>query len=313
MLYAIWLILLQVLGNSASVEAGVRLIDGSNFCSGRVQVLYQGKWLSVCYVWWGLLESNVVCRELGCGLEAEVVAYSGEDLFWAERSWVKQPKCSGNELSLTKCPVTSQENVKDNSCPQDLYAGVICHSDTTRLVSGSNSCSGRVEVFYNGQWGTVCDNGWDLADAAVVCRERGCGDAVEAKTAAYFGQGSGPVLINLVDCLGNEAALKQCNLDRQVQNNITHLQDAGVICSGGIIDTIRSPGSPSSVKMLLRIEVKTDSNINPNDPAIISKLSEEMSKLQLSGPFMWTWKTQSDGKVFQKGSQKKKVSRTTCK
>ncbi len=96
-------------------------------------------------------------------------------------------------------------------------------------MNGTNSCSGRVEVLYNGTWGTVCDDGWDLTDAAVVCRELGCGNVIEAKSEAYFGQGSGPIWVDDVQCAGNESTLNSCS-NRWGIHNSSHQHDAGVIC-----------------------------------------------------------------------------------
>ncbi|XP_032872516.1 deleted in malignant brain tumors 1 protein-like, partial [Amblyraja radiata] len=87
-----------------------------------------------------------------------------------------------------------------------------------RLVNGGSPCAGRVEVHYKGNWGTVYDYRWDLQDAAVVCRELGCGAAVKAPGRAHFGPGSGPIVTSSVECSGSEAALRE------------YSNDAGVIC-----------------------------------------------------------------------------------
>lgn len=58
-----------------------------------------------------------------------------------------------------------------------------------RLANGDAPNEGRVEIFYRGQWGTVCDNLWDLVDASVVCRALGFENATEALGRAAFGPG----------------------------------------------------------------------------------------------------------------------------
>lgn len=105
------------------------------------------------------------------------------------------------------------------------------------LVNGSNPCAGRVEVHQNGQWGTVCDWGWDIADAAVVCRELGCGTAVTATFNAHFGAGSGSVSMAFVNCSGSETALKHCSSQNVIAWYCNHSEDAGVVCSGKLLQT----------------------------------------------------------------------------
>lgn len=40
-----------------------------------------------------------------------------------------------------------------------------------RLAGGDGRKEGRVEIFLNGEWGSVCDHGWNDVNAAVVCRQ----------------------------------------------------------------------------------------------------------------------------------------------
>ncbi|NWU74010.1 DMBT1 protein, partial [Pterocles burchelli] len=93
-------------------------------------------------------------------------------------------------------------------------------------------CAGRVEVFHNQQWGTICDDGWDLKDAAVVCRQLGCGVAVSAPSSSVFGQGSGPIWLDGVSCLGTEATLAECPVKPWGHHACNHVEDASVVCSG---------------------------------------------------------------------------------
>ena len=111
---------------------------------------------------------------------------------------------------------------------------------TVRLVNeaghGGLASRGRVEVFYNGIWGTVCDDYWDLKDANVVCRQLGFVGAVAANTSAAFGEGKGQIWMDNVQCTGNESSLTECARSRWGTHNCFHSEDAGVICTTG--DTI---------------------------------------------------------------------------
>ncbi|XP_071500351.1 uncharacterized protein [Diadema antillarum] len=103
-----------------------------------------------------------------------------------------------------------------------------------RLVGGSTQNEGRVEISCNGQWGTVCDDCWDINDAHVVCRDLGYSSASAHHTGASFGEGSGPILLSGVDCAGTENSLLQCTRPYWECDGFScgHHEDAGVRCEG---------------------------------------------------------------------------------
>ncbi|XP_030855777.1 deleted in malignant brain tumors 1 protein-like [Strongylocentrotus purpuratus] len=102
--------------------------------------------------------------------------------------------------------------------------------NSVRLVNGTGAHEGRVEVFYNGSWGTVCDDSWSIYDARVVCRSLGYQDSLSAPHSARFGQGSGPIWMDDVDCRGNETHIFDCPHNGFESHNCYHEEDASVVC-----------------------------------------------------------------------------------
>ena len=103
-----------------------------------------------------------------------------------------------------------------------------------RLVDGYSSDEGRVEIYHDGEWGTVCDDYWDNTDARVVCRQLGySGEDAEATSMATYGEGSGPIYLDNVACTGNEGRLSFCDSNGWGINDCGHSEDAGVQCRGG--------------------------------------------------------------------------------
>ena len=96
---------------------------------------------------------------------------------------------------------------------------------------------GIVEVYHNGEWGTICNRNWNYHTAFVACRTAGFNSAVRAVLdATYFGGGVGQVQLDNVQCTGSEATLWDCShsswldVDASCQN---HARDAAVVCSDG--------------------------------------------------------------------------------
>ncbi|NXI91647.1 DMBT1 protein, partial [Psophia crepitans] len=222
-------------GNSSSAD--LRLVDGPHRCAGRVEVLHTGQWGTVCDNAWDLNDAAVVCRQLGCG---KALAASGRAQFGqgTGQIWLDGVACAGSEDALTQCRARPWGQ---SNCNHREDAGVVCsdtsatNTSTVRLVDGPHRCAGRVEVFHNQQWGTVCDDGWDLNDASVVCRQLGCGVAVAAVAGASFGRGMDPIWLDRVACIGRESSLIECRARPWGFNGCTHEEDAGVVCSGANI------------------------------------------------------------------------------
>ena len=91
-----------------------------------------------------------------------------------------------------------------------------------------------MEVHHNGVWGTVCDDGWDMNDAQVVCDELGYGSAVAAPQNAFYGQGTGQIWLDSLNCVGTEGTVRNCSHSGWGSDNCGHERDASVACVTGM-------------------------------------------------------------------------------
>ncbi|EPY80588.1 neurotrypsin precursor [Camelus ferus] len=210
-------------------HGSVRLRGGKNEFEGTVEVYANGVWGLVCSSHWDDSDASVICHQLQLGgiAKAWSQAYFGEG---TGPVMLDEVRCTGNELSIEQCPKSSWG---EHNCGHKEDAGVSCTPLTgfpIRLMDGENKKEGRVEVFINGQWGTICDDGWTDKDAAVICRQLGYKGPARARTMAYFGEGKGPIHVDNVKCTGNERSLADCIKQDIGRHNCRHSEDAGVIC-----------------------------------------------------------------------------------
>lgn len=107
-----------------------------------------------------------------------------------------------------------------------------------RLAGGQDNSAGRVEIFLSGEWGTVCNSGWSLEEAKVVCRELGQSHAVHVTDNRSYGPGGGHIWLSNVNCQGNEDRLIHCS--KAEGSCSDHDKDVGVVCAsefGAIVTT----------------------------------------------------------------------------
>uniref|UniRef100_A0A673G9B3 protein-lysine 6-oxidase n=1 Tax=Sinocyclocheilus rhinocerous TaxID=307959 RepID=A0A673G9B3_9TELE len=203
---------------------------------GRVEVLHNGTWGTVCDDEVDIKLANVVCRELGfqSGITWAHSAKYGEG---EGPIWMDNVRCEGTEKTLKDCK-SNGWGVHDCKHTEDL--GVVCSPErsdddildklSVRLKAGPRLGEGRVEVLREGKWGTVVDHRWDRISASVVCRELGFGTAKEALSGAYMGQGTGPIHMNSVQCTGTERSILDCYFQEVPPWTFEHSQDASVKC-----------------------------------------------------------------------------------
>ena len=116
-------------------------------------------------------------------------------------------------------------------CMHNLYLRTMfAGNGSIQLVGGATTNEGRIEIYLNYFWGTVCDNSWDILDAVVACRQLGYSSAISAHGSAYFGAGIGVIHYSNVACKGTEEYLVNCSHRGIGMHYCRHRNDAGVVC-----------------------------------------------------------------------------------
>ncbi|XP_052791481.1 deleted in malignant brain tumors 1 protein-like isoform X3 [Mya arenaria] len=215
---------------------------------GRVEIMYNGEWGSICDWLWDSRDARVFCRNIGYvdGLEVTGARYGHVE----GPLWFTRVSCRGDEESILQCRHTGF-NSSDEM--EGVYAG-LCRTRShdasarcfdkelevkdIRLVNKKGDPKyGRVEVYLSGaeEWGTVCDDYWDDVDATVVCNQLGYAEGTGVK-GAHFGRGNGPVWMDNLRCHGNESRIQDCPHNSFAVQNCNHGEDAGVYCTGNFTE-----------------------------------------------------------------------------
>uniref|UniRef100_A0A8C6NSE3 Lysyl oxidase homolog n=1 Tax=Nothobranchius furzeri TaxID=105023 RepID=A0A8C6NSE3_NOTFU len=234
---------------------------------GRIELFYKGEWGTICDDDFSTANANVLCRQMGF-VSATGWTHSAKYGKGQGKIWLDNVLCNGGEKSIEFCKSRGWGN---SDCTHDEDAGVVCKDEripgfvdsnvidsNVRLKGGARMGEGRVEVLKDSEWGTVCDDRWNLQSASVVCRELGFGSAKEALTGARMGQGMGPIHMNEVKCLGNEKSVWSCPFKNITAEDCKHVEDAAVRCNTpymGLENSIRIVGGRSSYEGRVEVQV----------------------------------------------------------
>lgn len=140
---------------------------------------------------------------------------------------------------LSACPSQVWEwTVFNKAYIKDRVRRVQSNADTPtplgfRLVNGSHSCEGRVELQVQGAWAPLCAAHWDLADATVLCHQLNCGSAMATPRGGHFGGGDAPIWSDVFHCVGTEPYLWNCPVSTLGAPACAPGNVATVVCSGG--------------------------------------------------------------------------------
>ncbi|KAM9570197.1 lysyl oxidase homolog 3B-like isoform 2-T2 [Salvelinus alpinus] len=226
----------------------VRLKGGAKLGEGRVEVLRNNEWGTVCDDRWTLLSASVVCRELGFGSAKEALtgARMGEGMGPIHMNEVQ---CLGTEKSMWDCGF---KNITSEDCQHVEDAAVRCNTpymaleNSIRLTGGRTRYEGRVEVLSteaNGtrSWGLICGGTWGTKEAMVACRQLGLGYANNGLQETWYWDSSNvtEMVMSGVKCTGSEMSLSHCQHHRTVSCQKTAAKfSAGVICSETASDLV---------------------------------------------------------------------------
>ncbi|MCJ8742916.1 hypothetical protein PDJAM_G00087770 [Pangasius djambal] len=222
----------EVLGSAAFGRGEeARLVNGSDSCSGRVELQYLSEWGTVCAVGWDMRAADVLCAQLDCGSAVAVVEVDwfgvGSGHIWADVF-----DCHGNETHLSQCGNSSWSGA---ACSHKHDAGVICNGSSMALhegrvrLSGGSECQGEVEIYFRQDWRRVLLDSWSLSEASVLCRQLGCGSVLNYRSFPSTTEHK-HMCVTGFSCSGREAHLGNCSSAQPV--NCSSGEQLYITCSG---------------------------------------------------------------------------------
>ncbi|XP_052714536.1 deleted in malignant brain tumors 1 protein-like isoform X2 [Crassostrea angulata] len=258
-------------------DTAVRLVGGTTEYDGRLEIYKLGRWGTVCDNNLNHNLSVVVCRTLGLPW-ATSEAYGGAVFGRGSGTiWLDNVNCIGSESKIEEC---SHSPWGSNNCNHGDDISINCLPNNTfvRLVGGTTEYEGRLEVYRSGKWGTVCDDGLNDTLSVVVCRSLGLPwNASKAYGSAASGQGTGPIWLDDVKCLGSETGIEECSHNPWGSHNCNHGEDVSISCFPSTDIAVRLVGGTSEnegrleVNRLGRWGTVCDNNLNDKLAVVVCR------------------------------------------
>ncbi|KXJ07926.1 Scavenger receptor cysteine-rich type 1 protein M130 [Exaiptasia diaphana] len=197
---------------------------------GVLQIYHNGQWGTICNRTWKMPHTSVACKQLGFK-DAKSFKYLGQG---SGPIWLDNVNCNGKESSLHQC---QHRGWGVHGCNHSHDVGIVCNTGTApplrllRKTSSQSLVQGVLQIYYNGKWGTICDDRWESTETNVACKQLGYERAVRSR---HLGQGPDPIWLGgSVDCNGGESSLNQCDHLGWGKQYCNHSQDVGIVCYTG--------------------------------------------------------------------------------
>ncbi|XP_072027048.1 scavenger receptor cysteine-rich domain-containing protein DMBT1-like [Amphiura filiformis] len=236
-----WQIASITCGNPVIKDYALRLHNASSSYDGHVEIFYDNQWGAVCTNEWDMEDAIVACRQIGLGTPGDVysVPLNEESI----TSVVDNLQCTGEERSIKEC---SNIGFGRRSCNNREIAAITCTKPKTqsggslpvRLADGKNEREGRIEIYYNSTWGSVCGTHMGLEEGDVVCRQLGLGRAIltsSVSTGSLYKSDTEDRIVKMwldnIECVGSEVMLAACSHSQWGMVGCSSDREAGVKCA----------------------------------------------------------------------------------
>ncbi|XP_053388125.1 scavenger receptor cysteine-rich type 1 protein M160-like isoform X2 [Mercenaria mercenaria] len=228
------ILLHHVLISIATDITDIRLVNGVGIFDGRVEILMNGTWGTICSTSFGSYERASICEILFGARTIQILKYHTTSDSYGEGTGpihIDNLRCTGHEADLNQCTYSLDVTCTDHSRDVAVACNVgYLNITNTRLVNGSGPYDGRIELYVDGKWGSIDRRFIDMYQAKTICNTHGASLAMYFDTAIY-GVGTGPILIRHLYCTKEMDTVNSCLLSSPYRPNSSHLFDLSIVCT----------------------------------------------------------------------------------